>query len=266
MNKIECAKSEIIKEYPYLYETHLHTKEASKCAKNSAEDIVRAYKSAGYTGVIITDHHYGGNTAIDRNLPYEDFVSEFFSGYRNAKQAGENTGLDVFCGWEAGFNSTEFLIYGLGEQWLKNHPEMNSCTVSEQFEIVSNAGGMVIHAHPFRKRNYIKQIRLYPEFVHGVEGINASHTDHTHHKEHENEIHLPENEDHLANIKAFEYAKSHNLPVTAGSDMHSTNLFDGAGMRFKKKLTSINDFIDAVMSFGKTNEYILSDGENFYSI
>ena len=55
--------------YCYLYETHMHTKEGSACGRDNAADIVRAYKEAGYAGVIVTDHFFGGNTAIDRSLP-----------------------------------------------------------------------------------------------------------------------------------------------------------------------------------------------------
>ena len=40
----------------YIYETHLHTSEGSACGRSKAADIVHAYKAAGYTGIIITDH------------------------------------------------------------------------------------------------------------------------------------------------------------------------------------------------------------------
>lgn len=40
----------------YIYETHLHTSEGSACGRSRAIDIVDAYKAAGYTGIIITDH------------------------------------------------------------------------------------------------------------------------------------------------------------------------------------------------------------------
>ena len=38
-------------EYPYLYETHLHTMEGSACAKNSGAEMARACRDAGYTGI-----------------------------------------------------------------------------------------------------------------------------------------------------------------------------------------------------------------------
>ena len=35
------------KEYPYLYETHLHTMEGSACAHCSGEEMAKACKAAG---------------------------------------------------------------------------------------------------------------------------------------------------------------------------------------------------------------------------
>ena len=59
---------EIKEQYPYLYETHCHTSQSSACAKCSGKELAEAAKEAGYTGIIITDHNWGGNTAIARNL------------------------------------------------------------------------------------------------------------------------------------------------------------------------------------------------------
>ena len=46
----------------YLYETHMHTSEASACAGSTGAQMARAYKEAGYTGIIVTDHFFYGNT------------------------------------------------------------------------------------------------------------------------------------------------------------------------------------------------------------
>ena len=78
--------SKLLKEFPYLYETHMHTEEASRCGKVSGAEMARAAKEYGYTGVFITDHHWGGNTRPDRELPWEEWVDEFCSGYEAAKR------------------------------------------------------------------------------------------------------------------------------------------------------------------------------------
>ena len=48
----------------FLYETHLHTSEASACANVSGREQARIYRKAGYAGIIVTDHFFNGNTAV----------------------------------------------------------------------------------------------------------------------------------------------------------------------------------------------------------
>ena len=99
-------------------------------------------------------------------------------------------------------------------------------TIKEQFEAVDGAGGLVIHAHPFRDRPYIPKIRLFPNLVHGVEIFNAGNF------EDENE-------------RAYIYAKKYNLPMTAGSDSHHHDILC-SGVECKNKWESINDYIKLI--------------------
>ena len=161
--------------YPYRYETHLHTSQGSACGKCTGEEMAEAYKEAGYTGIFVTDHFFYGNTAVDRSLPWEEWVESYCKGFEQAKKTGDRIGLQVFFGWEASYNGIDFLVYGLDKQWLKSHPEIRDCTVEEQYKMVKRDGGMVIHAHPFREADYIPEIKLYPEWVDGVEVVNSSH-------------------------------------------------------------------------------------------
>ena len=55
---------------PFLYETHMHTCQGSACGRATGREQARVYRDAGYTGIIITDHFFGGNTAVDRRLPW----------------------------------------------------------------------------------------------------------------------------------------------------------------------------------------------------
>lgn len=231
MNKVLTPKN-----YPYAYETHMHTTQGSRCGTKSGDVMARAYKEAGYTGIIITDHFFYGNTEPDRSLPWTDWVMEFCSGYESAKEEGDRIGLDVFFGWESGYNGTEFLIYGLDKQWLLSHPEIRDASIPEQYEMVHKEGGIVIHAHPFREEHYIPEVRLFPEYVDGVEQINMAHF-------HKKDV----SEGYIFNDKAKAYANKYNFPVTGGSDMHSDNLWYG-GMAFEERLGSIKDYMDAVMN------------------
>lgn len=207
----------------------MHTSEGSACGVSSGEEQAQAYYDAGYTGIIITDHFFNGNCAIPGNIPWEDRVELFCMGYEHAKKKGDNIGLDVFFGWEANFRATEFLVYGLDKDWLLKHDDILSWDVREHYERVKADGGMIIHAHPFREAPYIKEIRLFPEYVDGIEVYNAA-----------NERINP-----AFNARALKYAKDNGLSETGGSDSHHVKNATG-GMAFDHRLGSIFDFMQAV--------------------
>ncbi len=228
-------KLHIDPKYPYVYETHLHTCEASACARSTGEEMARACKEAGYTGIFTTDHFVYGNTAVDRSLPWTEWVERFCLGFEHARAEGDRIGLQVFFGWESGYHGTEFLIYGLSKEWLLAHPEIRDCTIEEQFTLVHEGGGMVVHAHPFREEYYIPEVRLFPDYVDAVEAANATHSS-------------PLSESHndpVYDERALAYAREHDFPMTAGSDIHRTSLLFG-GMAFPRRLADPQDFIRAV--------------------
>lgn len=243
-------KIKLLEEYPYLYETHLHTAQSSACARSTGAEMAKVCKEAGYTGIIVTDHNWGGNTAVYRTKPWREWVNEFVKGYEDAKLMGDKIGLDVFFGYEAGFQGTEFLIYGVDKDFMLTHPELRQASVEEQYRLVKQAGGMVIHAHPFREEFYIPEIRLYPDHVDGVEGINATHSNK------KSKSHY----DPAFDQRAIAYARENRLPMTAGSDIHMTALL-GGGVAFKRKLIDIYDFIKAV-SGGE--DYLLTNGDKWF--
>lgn len=239
-----------IEGFPFLYETHLHTNQGSACGHNTGAEMAAAAKEMGYTGIFVTEHNWGGNTSADRSLPWENLVDASIQGYKDALQYGEKNDLDVFWGYEAGYNGTEFLIYGIKPEWLKAHPEIKEADVMEQYRLIHEAGGMVIHAHPFREEWYIPEIRLFPKYVDGVEGINATHSNKKS-KAHNNPDY---------DKKAIAYANEHHLPMSAGSDVHTTNLL-GGGVAFKRRLTSSRDFCQAILN---GEDYVLTNGDAIF--
>ncbi len=215
----------------YLYETHLHTMQASACAVVSGRYQAMAYKDKGYDGIIVTDHFFRGNSCVPRDLPWEQRVKLFTKGYEEAYETGLKIGLKVFFGWEESYDGQDFLIYGLDKEWLLLHPEVEQWTIKQQYEEVDKAGGMVIQAHPFRNRPYIKKIRLFPKQVHGVEVFNASNRD-------------------TENQNAYKYAKEYNLKMTAGGDSHYEDV-SNSGVRTKNPICSINDYINLIKNGGE---------------
>lgn len=210
----------------FRVETHLHTAEGSACGRIGGAEQARARRADGYDAIVVTDHFFRGNSRPARNQPWADYVNAFCSGYEHAKEEGGRIGLAVFFGWEENYGGAEFLIYGLDKAWLLAHPEMIRWTPEEQYRAVSAAGGLVIQAHPFREREYIKGIHLYPRDCDGVEGVNIS-------------------QPWEQNQRAIDYARSFGLPMTAGSDIHGAEPLMG-GMVFDRPLASVRDFMDAV--------------------
>lgn len=245
MSKIE------IKGYPYLYETHCHSSEASACARSTSVEMAKAHKEYGYTGMILTNHNWGGNTAVSRERSWHDFLDEFFAPFYTAKEWGDANDFQVFPGYEAGYNGTEFLIYGIDIDWMYDHPELRDATVEEQFDIIHSGGGLVVHAHPFREAFYIKEIRLFPEYVDGIEGINAAHSPH---------MGMPDNR--IYNEKALKYAKELGMFITGGSDTHWDVLI-GGGMAFPTKLRDIGELTDRLRN-AKPDDYRVTDGIDVY--
>lgn len=206
----------------YKYETHMHTAEASACATSTGAEMARAHKEAGYTGIFITDHFFNGNTTVPRELPWQERVERFCLGYEHAKQEGDKIGLQVFFGFEYAYHGAEFLVYNLDKQWLMNHENIDLRSPRWALAQMHQGGAIIIQAHPFRERDYIDHIQLFPRDIDGVEAVNAAHLG---------------AEGRRMNQRAFAYARMFDLPVTAGSDSHSVGRMFGGGVELEEKLT-----------------------------
>ncbi len=216
----------------YLYETHMHTSQASACSDSPGRDYIQRYMDMGYDGIIITDHFFRGNCAVDRTLPWRERINIFCSGYEDALNEGLKRGFPVFFSWEENFEGDEYLVYGLDKKWLLEHPEMEHWTRKEQFDEVHRYGGCVVQAHPFRARNYISVIHLAPYLCDGIEVLNAGNE-----KEWD--------------AQAARYAFFLGKPVTAGSDNHHADRMDRdrnmAGVLLDEKLNDIRDYVRVIL-------------------
>ena len=212
----------------YLYETHMHTCLASACGRSTGKEHARFYKEAGYTGIIMTDHFFGGNTAINRELPWKERIDLFWRGYEDAKEEGDRIGLDVFFGLEQNYAGDEYLLYGLTKEYMEEHPEMEHWTRRQQLEEVHRAGGCVIQAHPFRIRGYMERIRVGTSFCDGIEAANCGN-------------------EPLDDARAYRMGRAMNLVMTAGSDNHCSPIPVPFGVELEKRLTSIEDYVRIIL-------------------
>ena len=228
----------------YLYEMHCHTNIASKCAQISPKEIVHAYHSQGFAGIVITDHFFNGNCTVGCSLPWDEMVEKYCSAYEQAKEEGDKIGLKVFFGFEYSSNNnplgregyqdrnpssgTDFLIYGLDKEWLLSKDKsILELSVNEFMKMVRQDGGFVVQAHPFRlAKSYMDHISLFPNFTDCVEVLNTS-----------------PNTMGRANKLAKKYAKEYHFYRIAGSDAHGMDREYFGVLKTFKKAETIHDII-----------------------
>ena len=226
----------------FLYETHLHTCEASACGRVHGEDYISYMMNKGYSGMVVTDHFFNGNTCVPESLPWKERVDIYASGYERALKAAEGKDFTVMFGVEVNFLKDEYLVYGIDKQWIKDHEEMMGMTRLELHDAVNKAGGIMIQAHPYRERDYLSDIKLAPAAaIDGVEIYNAA------------------NKPNM-NALGYEFSLPLNLPMTAGSDIHFFYEGDMGGMLFENKIESITDFVRAVRGNKGTPVRLGADG------
>lgn len=214
----------------WLYETHFHTALGSACGRSRGPEYLARYKRLQYAGIIVTDHFWRGNCAIDRHLPWRHFVDAFCRGYEETAVAAAPLGLSVFFGWEETHEGDDYLVYGLDKAWLYEHPEVREWTRQQQLDEVHRAGGCVVQAHPFRDRDYLQAIHLGP--ADACEAGNAGN-------------------DAAFDLQALCWARKNRYVMTAGSDIHHADQYaDGElmGVRFQHQLHSIKDYVAAIRS------------------
>lgn len=214
----------------FYYELHSHTNVGSLCSQVEPEEYIQFYIDKGYSGMVITDHFYYGNTSVNRRLPWEIFIDEYCEGYYRAKREGDKRGFTVLFGFEQKFTdgTDEYIVLGISPEWLKAHPEIRDMKRVPFFKKIREAGGYVIQAHPYRVCYYISDIRLALDYVDAVEVLNIGHND-------------------KYSRQAYEYARNLGLPMTAGSDIHSIeNREVVSGVALEREIFTVEELIEEI--------------------
>jgi len=212
----------------YLYETHMHTAEVSACAIKSAAQQAAKYKEMGYTGIIITDHFINGYTTCPKNIPWDEKMRFFMTGYEAAKKAGDKLNLDVFLGWEFTIRGSDFLTYGLDLEFLLAHPGFDKMNIEKYSTLVRENGGYIAQAHPYRDEYYIEH--KYPVAPHLLDGVEVYN----------------EMDKRVSNEKALAFAQKNNLPMQSGTDSHGRGNLYYSGIILRQRAESIHDIIRAI--------------------
>lgn len=215
----------------YKFDIHCHCAQGSACAKALVRDLVRAYKKAGFDGIVLTDHFYARTAAMHGD--YKAGVNNQWQTYLTAKEEGDACGLTVLFGFEYRWDIYDFLVYGLGPDFMLANPDMFAIPFAEFAKRVHDCGGYIIQPHPFR---YLKAPIYIPiDEVDAIEIYNGSHSD----------VNSPYPA--FYNDLAEHFAREMTCIGTAGSDTHRVT-DDGrpnryAAMLFEEKIETVDDLI-----------------------
>ena len=206
----------------FKYQIHTHTAPTSKCARTSPAELAQALHEGGYSGCVVTNHFYHGNTGVSRDLSWEEFVAPYERDYLECKRAGEQYGLDIIFGIEEGVeNNAEILCYGVTPELLYSHPELRECNNELWCKVMRENGVVVIQAHPYRSGRH----PLPLELIDGIEVYNHSHS--------------PEYND-SAEIFAAEHPE---LILTSGADTHFMHDVAFAGIESQEPIRNGKDLV-----------------------
>jgi predicted metal-dependent phosphoesterase TrpH len=160
---------------------HLHTCRYSSCSQLEPEELVSVANLLGLDGIIITEHNFVWS---------EEEIAEL---RRKAPALVILRGQEIRA-YKDGFLEGDLLVFGFYEIVKE---ELSSVEI---IELVHQAGGVVLAAHPFRSFLGIGD-KVYSLKLDGIEVLNSNHT----------------REDNIAAEKARSVL---NLPAMGGSDAH----------------------------------------------
>lgn len=195
----------------YKIETHLHTKYTSRCGRLDAEEIVSGYLSAGYHGIVITDHYNRDTFRMKGIRPDStDALDAFLEGYHRVMELGRRRGLAVYRGAELRFDGdgSDFLLYGWHDALLQNPEAVMSMGLPAFAPLYRADGALMIQAHPYRSGCTPAD----PKLLDGVEVRNM-------HPGHESR-----------NWLAKDFAVRNGLLETSGSDCHERHHLGRGGI------------------------------------
>lgn len=200
-------------------ELHAHTQEASPCAHVPASQIPAMYQSAGYDGIVITDHYCKWVKDQSGSTSPQEYARYFLKGYQTAREAGSAIGFTVLLGAEVNLleSPNDYLLYGIDENFLMEHPQIYALTLRQLYELCHSKGILLFQAHPYR--TYCTPAN--PEYLDGAESYNGN-------PRHNNQ-----------NDSAAGWTAANHLIPSSGSDFHETEDVAKGGIETETDVTDI---------------------------
>ena len=121
----------------FLIDIHVHTSEVSGCGQVKAEDAVKMYHSAGYQGLMITDHFHKQYFDGLKLESWEKKIDRYLEGYHKAQKEGQRLGMEILLGMEFRNCETDndFLIIGVTEDFLYTHPDLYELPLTKAIDL-----------------------------------------------------------------------------------------------------------------------------------
>lgn len=213
----------------YLVETHFHTEDISPCGDVKIIEGLEAYKQAGYSAVMISDHISTGYLNRYPGETYKEKIDFFLSAYRIGKEKCEDENFKVLLGMELRFDEeadNDYLVIGVDESFFYENEWFTKWTQKEFKEYCDRHSMLLIQAHPFRKGMKVIQKR----YLHGIEVFNGN-------VRHDS-----------ANDIATLWAKKYELLTTSGSDFHEWEDLARGGMYFETQICSSQQLRTEIMA------------------
>ncbi len=211
----------------YKYEIHCHTKEVSRCGQLPVEELIKKYKEAGYSGIVLTDHYSPMTFDIPDFFSKKKAIDHYLRAWRIAKNYNDEN-FTVLLGMELRFYATvnDYIIYGITEEMLYELPFLLPVYIKRASKLLRERGCLFLQAHPFRKLI----TRANPKYLDGVEIFNGK-------------------ADKEANQNSEKWAEEINASVrTSGSDCHRESGIGIGGIITTEKIKNNDDLIRILKS------------------
>lgn len=211
----------------YKYEIHCHTKEVSRCGQLPVEELIKKYKEAGYSGIVLTDHYSPMTFDIPDFFSKKKAIDHYLRAWRIAKKYNDES-FTVLLGMELRFYATvnDYIIYGITEEMLYELPFLLPLYIKRASNLLRERGCLFLQAHPFRKLI----TRADPKHLDGVEVFNGK-------------------ADEEANKNSEKWAEEINAPVrTSGSDCHRESGVGIGGIITNEPIKTNDDLIRILKS------------------
>ena len=211
-------------------ETHMHTSESSRCGKIPAREMVELYHAAGFQTLFISDHFQKSSfEKMGDELSWEEKIDRFLEGYRAAKEAGEELGMNIILSAELRLQplKNHYLLYGnIDRDFLCARPDIFDMSIEDFAVYAKEKGITVVQAHPLRDGKCTPT----PEYVDGMEVYNPN----------------PRHDNFTPQV--LEVAKAHGLAITCGSDAHRYTDIGHGGVISEREIKTAADYVELLLA------------------